>query len=95
MIDRASAVETVVSRMKKAEPGHGLDVRTYKRDRGVRVRRMRDDRFEVVQDGFGHERFEVDAKKLKKLLKRLFRIEFPRSNRLRVYALPPQETGQD
>lgn len=90
MIDKDSAVEYVMSRIKKITVGHGLDLRTYKRDRSVLIMRTAVDSFSVIEDGFDKEHFSADIKALKKLLKKLVKREFPRSNKIRVYEVAGQ-----
>ncbi|MDC7217828.1 MAG: hypothetical protein PQJ28_02265 [Spirochaetales bacterium] len=85
MIDKASAIENVMRKLKKIQVGRGLDLRTYKRDRSVAILRMGEDLFSVIEDGFDNERYTEDFKSLKKLLKKLLKKEFPRSNKIRVY----------
>ncbi len=41
----------------------------------------------VIQDGFGKDRFEVPITELPRLLKNLLKKEFPRSNKVRLYAV--------
>lgn len=85
MIDKASAIETILRKLRKLPVGKGLDLRTYKRDRSVVILRKTDDLFSVRQDGFTKDTFSTDFKGLKKLLKKLLKQEFPRSNKVRVY----------
>lgn len=87
MIDKATAIETVMERLKKLPQGHALDMRTYKRNRSVLIRRVEDDLFEVIQNGYEQNRFESTRKKMKKLLKTLLKKEFPRSTKIRLYTL--------
>ncbi len=85
MIDKASAIETVMRKLKKIQVGRGLDLRTYKRDRSVVIVRRGEDLFSVTENGFDTEQFTEDFKGVKKLLKKLLKKEFPRSNKIRVY----------
>lgn len=87
MIDKDSAIETVMRKLKKIQVGCGLDLRTYKRDRSVIIMRSAEDSFSVIEDGFCKESFSVDFKGMKKLLKKLVKVEFPRSNKIRVYEI--------
>lgn len=87
MIDKAGAIPTILTRLKKLPTGRGLDLRTYKRDRSVIIRRTGDDAFTVAEDGFRTETFTTNFKGMKKLLKTLLKREFPRSNKIRVYEL--------
>lgn len=85
MIDKANAIPTITTKLKKLSIGQGLDLRTYKRDRSVMILRVAEDEYEVREDGFEKKRFETDFKGLKKLLKTMMKREFPRSNKIRVY----------
>ncbi|MGL1862810.1 MAG: hypothetical protein OCC46_09850 [Pseudodesulfovibrio sp.] len=85
MIDKAGAIPTILTKLKKLPIGHGLDLRTFKRDRSVVILRMADDEYTVKENGFQKETFATDLKGMRKLLKTLLKREFPRSNKIRVY----------
>ena len=88
MIDKTTAVQTVLNRLEKLECGDCLDMRTYKRNRSVLFVRNAPDRFLVIQNGFEVQRYEnIPLGKMKKLIKLLLRKEFPRSTKIRLYAL--------
>lgn len=94
MIDKATAMDTVMERLKKLPVGHAIDLRTYKRNRSVLIRRDGKDAFTVVQNGYEKAEFETTRKKMKKLLKTLFKKEFPRSTKLRLYTLDEEQAGE-
>lgn len=87
MLDKAGAIPTIMTRLKKLLPGHGLDLRTFKRDRSVVIRRTGEDAFSITENGFETATFSENIKGMKKLLKTLLKREFPRSNKIRVYHL--------
>lgn len=87
MIDKATAIPTILTRLKKLPIGHAIDLRTYKRNRSVAIARVGEDEFDVVQKGFHEDRFLVPLSKMKKLLKNLLKKEFPRSTKMRLYDL--------
>lgn len=89
VIDKATAVPTLLDRLDRLEQGHCLEIRTYKRNRLVRFQRLSPDAWLVVRDGFGKARFEVAGDKLKKTLRSLLKKEFPRSTKIRVFHLGP------
>ncbi|WP_437179098.1 hypothetical protein [Pseudodesulfovibrio alkaliphilus] len=89
MIDKATAMETVMRRLDKLPEGHAIDLRTYKRNRSIVIARTGQDAYEVVENGFAQGRYEATADSLKKLLKTLFKREFPRSTKIRLYDLGP------
>lgn len=91
MIDKATALQTVLQKLKKLPIGHAIDLRTYKRNRSVVIKRTGSDEFDVVESGFFEDRFLVPLNKMKKLLKALFSKEFPRSTKIRLYDLGPAE----
>jgi hypothetical protein len=87
MLDMASALPALLRRLDTLPLGHALDLRTYKRNRSVFVRRTGADVFDVAENGFRREDFSVPFSGLKKLLKTLLKREFPRSTKIRVYYL--------
>ncbi|MGL1862809.1 MAG: hypothetical protein OCC46_09845 [Pseudodesulfovibrio sp.] len=91
MIDKATAIPTLMRKLKKLPVGHAIDLRTYKRNRSVVIARTGDDEFDVVEKGFQEDRFLVPLSKMKKLLKNLLKKEFPRSTKMRLYDLGPAE----
>lgn len=87
MLDISAAIPNILQRLDKIPVGQGLDLRTYKRNRSVIVMKTGEEVFEIIENGFYQERFRVRKDKLKKTLKSLFKKEFPRSNKIRVYQL--------
>jgi hypothetical protein len=92
MINKATALETVLRKLEKLPVGHALDLRTYKRNRSILIKRISINEFDIVEKGFFEERFLTPFDKMKKLLKVLFKKEFPRSTKIRIYYLGPAET---
>jgi len=91
MIDKATAIPTIMNKLKKLPVGHAIDIRTYKRNRSVVIARTDEDQFDVVEKGFHEERFLLPLSKMKKLLKNLLKKEFPRSTKMRLYDLGKSE----
>lgn len=91
MIDKVTAIENVLTRMTKMPLGSAIDLRTYKRNRSVLIRRVGEDDYEVEQNGYEQNSFAVDGSKMKKLLKTLLKKEFPRSTKIRLYNLDAAE----
>lgn len=87
MIDKATAIETVLERLKKLPMNHAIDLRTYKRNRSVIIKRTEDDEFLIIQNGYEQARYTEPFKKLRKLMKALLKKEFPRSTKIRLYNL--------
>ena len=87
MLDVSSFIPAVLAKLNKLPPGHALDLRTYKRNRSVIIRKEDEDSFVFLENGFHRDRFIVPADKLKKTLKKMQKKEFPRSRKVRVYEL--------
>ena len=84
MIDAASALTTIMTKTKKLTVDTGIELLTYKRDRGLRIWYNGKDLYTVKEFGFEHNVIESDLKGMKKLLKTLLKREFPRSKKIRV-----------
>lgn len=86
MMNIGGAIPNTMTRVKKLAPGQSLELLTYKRDRGILILRT-DQGCTVTETGFNNETFHTDMTGLKKLLKTLFKREFPRSNKIIVRVL--------
>ncbi len=87
MLDKATALSAILEKLKKLPLGHCLDLRTYKRNRSVLIVKRAEDVFWVREDGFRQAEYEAAGRDMKRLLKTLLKKEFPRSTKIRVYAL--------
>ena len=95
MIDKATAVAQLMRKLAKLPEGHCIDLRTYKRNRGLVIGRAGKDSFQVAEFGYVEECFTSDLKGMRKLLKTLFKREFPRSTKLRLYDMGPCQPFTD
>ncbi len=91
MIDKAAALGTVLTRTKTLAMGHGIELCTFKKDRSVLIIRTGPDNFSVSQNGFEQAYYTESAKGLRSLIKRLLKREFPRSNKVRLRAISPED----
>ncbi len=87
MIDKATALESVLRKLKKLPVGHCIDLRTYKRNRSLLILHIKDDEYITYEDGYETITHQAKLKGMRKLLKTLFKREFPRSNKIRMYEL--------
>ncbi|MGJ0701306.1 hypothetical protein, partial [Clostridium perfringens] len=68
-----------------------LDIRSYKKNRKVIIEKL-ENTFNVYEDGYEKREFlNISREELKKLLRTIEKIEFPRSNKLRVYVLETKD----
>lgn len=80
----------VLVRLSRLKKGEGLLLRPYKRDRAVCVI-QRGDVYQVLERGFVRQEFLVEPERVKKLLKGLCKKEFPRSRKVWLNLLGPEE----
>jgi hypothetical protein len=87
MIDKTKLIGTVLQKVRHLTIGHYLDIRTYKRNRYVLIVKNAGEEFTIIVEGYCRERVQVKSEKLEKALSTLFRREFPRSNKIRLYRM--------
>ncbi|NPA39189.1 MAG: hypothetical protein GXO57_01915 [Thermodesulfobacteria bacterium] len=88
MIDKEVFLKVLPKKVEALKVGHYLDIRTYKRNRKVLLIKRGEEDFEVIEDGFYQDRFEIKGyKELRKLFKKLLQKEFPRSHKIRIYEM--------
>jgi len=94
MVDKSTAIKTVLERLKKMAVCHCLDLRSYKRDRSILIIKEGLDVYRVIENGFYSEIFEARGEDLRSLLKKIIKREFPRSHKLRIYMLGLYKRGE-
>ena len=96
LINIDTAIKRAVQKLKKLSPPEGIEILTYKRNRGVSILKMGEDLLSVRERGYEVNEFSVSFDDLPKLLKSISKREFPRSRKVRIYQLAsPEEEGQD
>ena len=95
MLDVSTLIPAVQEKLDKLPSGHALDLRTYKRNRSVIIRKQEEDSFLFLENGFYRDRLTVPRDKVKKTLKKMLKKEFPRSRKVRVYDLGPWDEEND
>ncbi len=92
-VDKGRLLQETLARLSKLREGEGLLLQPYKKDRAVCVIR-RENMYRVVERGFARKEFVVESKKIRKLLKTLFKKEFPRSNKIWLNVIAPEEADK-
>jgi hypothetical protein len=91
-----SVRKRIVNLLKKLTPPQGVEVLSYKRNRGIVL--ILQDRFTVRcrERGYQNQEFCVELHELEKHLKSMLKREFPRSRKVRLYQLAgPEELDID
>ncbi len=89
LVNRNNVLATVISLLNKE--GHGVELLTYKRNRGVTIIKDSKCLLHVRERGYREKEWVVDQTELPKLIKSLLKKEFPRSRKVRLYQLKSPE----
>lgn len=96
LINIDTAIKRSIQMLGKLSPPQGVEILTYKRNRGVSILKKDEDLLFVRERGYEDNEFSVSFAALPKLLKSISKREFPRSRKVRIYQLSgPEEEGRD
>jgi len=87
LINIQSAIKRVLQIVRRLEPTQGVEILTYKRNRGITIIKVDEETLSVQERGYEEHIHLVHIDELTKLLKTLTKREFPRSRKVRVYQL--------
>ena len=87
LINLETTLQRVCRDVQKIGFQQGVEILSYKRNRGIAIVRLREDTYLVRERGYRNEEWQVGSNELPKLLKTLFKREFPRSRKVRLYQL--------
>jgi hypothetical protein len=85
LVNLDSTVKRVCELLGKMTPPRGVEILTYKRNRGCTLMRCEGDLVRVREHGYLEQEFDIPLADLGKPLKALLKREFPRSRKVRVY----------
>lgn len=84
IIKDREVIKWVMQKAKKMSDNDKLEVYTMKEDRGFKLIKQSDN-FQIEEFGYENKQYEIkDIKDLKKQLKVVHKIEFPRSTNVKV-----------
>ncbi|HHD56611.1 MAG TPA: hypothetical protein ENK89_02895 [Desulfobulbaceae bacterium] len=87
LINIQSAIKRVAQIVRRLEPTQGVEILTYKRNRGITIIKVDEETLSVQERGYEEQTHLVCIGELTRLLKTLAKREFPRSRKVRVYQL--------
>ncbi len=90
LVNIQSALGKAVTALRKSPVGQGLEILSYKRNRGVSVFKVSEGEYRVVERGYQQTDLLIPEKQLSKILKTVIKREFPRSRKVRIYHLEDQ-----
>lgn len=91
LINIDTAIKRVLLMIATIDPPRGVEMLTYKRNRGIAVIRLAEDLFWVRERGYAEEEIQVPFAELARVLKSMAKREFPRSRQVRIYQLDGPE----
>ncbi|MCK5231604.1 MAG: hypothetical protein KAR13_15130 [Desulfobulbaceae bacterium] len=95
LLNIETCLKRALNMLEKSSAPAGVEILSYKRNRGVAVLKLDDNRFLVRERGYNDEEFRSDYSDLARRLKSIFKREFPRSRKLRLYRLAgPEEINR-
>ena len=96
LVNIDAALREVLNRLAGLGTGQGVEVLSYKRNRGVSVLKLGAGEVLVREHGYGDRERVWPEEQLQKRLRTIFRLEFPRSRKVRVYTLgEPDDAGRE
>lgn len=91
LVNIESALKQAVSRLSRMPPPEGLEILSYKRNRSVYLMRKDEGSILIRERGFVEQELVVGLDELQKKLKPIFKTEFPRSRKVRIYHITNPE----
>lgn len=95
MLDIKNFTKVTLEKLKKFNTGDQLQLLTYKKDRKIIIMKTDYSKFHIIEDGFEYNEFKnIDIKNLEKILKKLKKIEFPRSNKFFMKIINKKDSNE-
>ena len=87
LINIQSAIKRVEQIVRRLEPPQGVEMLTYKRNRGITIIKIDENTVSIQERGYREQTLLVEIRDLGKRLKSITKKEFPRSRKVCVYQL--------
>lgn len=91
LVNIESALKQAVTRLAKMNPPEGLEILSYKRNRSIYLMRKDKESVLIRERGYIEKDLVVKIGELQKALKPIFKAEFPRSRKVRIYNIATPE----
>ena len=84
LVNIATILADTKRALKKIEPPGGIELLSYKRNRGIAIIKRDNDLLELREHGYQDQEFKIHPDRLAKELKAMIKREFPRSRKVRL-----------
>lgn len=91
LVNIDTALHVVKQHMKNCREAGGVEIMSYKRNRTVAAIKLGDGTILVRENGYKCQEWAIEQEQLTKKLKTLFKREFPRSRKLRLFKFESSE----
>lgn len=92
LVNIATLIADCLRTLKKMQPPGGIELLSYKRNRGIAILKKENQLLEIREHGYEEQVLELTPEKLEKELKTMIKREFPRSRKVRLVKFSePQE----
>jgi len=95
MINKDSLLAKIWPKVKKLSPQEGIILTTYKRNRSLTIIRLDETKFLFQEQGYENRKIIVKEAEFKRTIKKILKVEFPRSHKIRIYPLREETFLQD
>jgi hypothetical protein len=87
LVNIDSAMRILWQKLEKLRPPQGIELLSYKRNRSIVVLLLAENVVLVRERGYRDTELVMEKKSLQRHLKALFKYEFPRSRKVRMYQI--------
>jgi len=84
LVNMATLIADCLRLLKKIQPPGGIELLSYKRNRGIAIIKKKNQLLEIREHGYEEQVLELTPEKLEKELKTMIKREFPRSRKVRL-----------
>ena len=85
LVNIDSVLRALLQRLEKLNPGQGIELLSYKRNRSIGIILQNDGDVRVLERGYRDDEKVLARPDISRHLKALIKYEFPRSRKIRMY----------
>ena len=93
LVNIESVQKKVLDQLKKTPEGQGVEILSYKRNRGISLILTGRESIMLRERGYREREITVTLSDLPRILRSMMKTEFPRSRKVRVYRLASAEVA--
>ncbi len=83
MISSSGAIRDLSAMIRKLKPGYEIEMKTFKKDRGIEIMKAEDGSLDIREFGFKSAEYHASMDDFESIFKEIYQREFPRSHEIR------------